>query len=89
MTNHHPGADAPETADELAALRRDAARYRWLRERAVRLQGSDVWWQGGCLDLRVDTGLGHIHAEYTVEPEPRRVTRNAPRPTKGKEPRHD
>ena len=58
MTDSRTGADAPETADELAALRRDAARYRWLRERAVRLQGSDVWWQGGCLDLRVDTGFG-------------------------------
>lgn len=89
MIDHRPGADVPETADELAALRRDAARYRWLRERAVRLQGSDVWWQGGCLDLRVDTGLDHVHAEYTVEPEPRRVTRNAPKLTKGKDPHHD
>jgi hypothetical protein len=74
-----------ESDEELAALRRDAARYRWLRERAVRLQGSDVWWQGGCLDLRVDTGLNHVHAEYTVEPEPRRVTRNNPKLTKGKD----
>lgn len=87
MTDHQPGAEVPETADELAALRRDAARYRWLRERAVRLQGSDVWWQGGYLDLRVDTGLGHVQGEYTVEPEPRRVTRNSPKLTKGKEPR--
>lgn len=86
MTDHRPAAGAPETADELAALRRDAARYRWLRERAVRLQGSDVWWQGGCLDLRVDTGLDHVQGEYTVEPEPRRVTRNAPKLTKGKDP---
>lgn len=85
MTDHHPGADVPETADELAALRRDAARYRWLRERAVRLQGSDVWWQGGYLDLRVDTGLGHAQGECTVEPESRRVTRNKPKLTNGKE----
>lgn len=86
MTDHLPGADVPETADELAELRRDAARYRWLRERAVRLQGSDVWWQGGCLDLRVDTGLDHVHAEYTVEPAPRRVIRNKPKLTHGKDP---
>ncbi|MCK2122172.1 hypothetical protein, partial [Pseudomonas sp. PNPG3] len=72
MNDHSVEAGELETAEDLAALRRDAARYRWLRERAVRLQGSEVWWQGGCLDLRVDTGLDHVHAEYTAEPEPRR-----------------
>ncbi|MBF8694938.1 hypothetical protein IRZ51_20080 [Pseudomonas fulva] len=65
-------------AERYRWLRRDAERYRWLRKRAVRLQGSDVWWQGGCLDLRVDTGLDHLHAEYAVEPEPQRVTHNEP-----------
>lgn len=28
--------------EELAELRRDAERYRWLRQRAVRLQGSEI-----------------------------------------------
>lgn len=67
-----------EGTDDLAALRRDAARYRWLRERAIRLQGSDVWWQGGFLDVRVDTGLGHV-GEYTVESSPLSVTRHMPK----------
>lgn len=60
--------------EDLAALRRDAARYRWLRERAVRINGSEVWWQGEYLDMRCDTGLGHIQGEYevVVEPLPKR-----------------
>lgn len=86
MTDSNATPGAQESAEDLDALRRDAERYRWLRERAVRLQGSDVWWQGGYLDLRVDTGLGHAQGEYTVEPEPRRVTRNKPKLTKGKDP---
>ncbi|MBA1218181.1 hypothetical protein [Pseudomonas fulva] len=73
--------------EELAELRRDAERYRWLRQRAVRLQGSEIWWQGGALDLRVDTGLGHVQGECTVEVEPRRVTRIKPKLTHSKEPR--
>ncbi|HGA2320486.1 TPA: hypothetical protein ACIRVE_005102 [Pseudomonas putida] len=76
MSESPPGQ--PDNAEDLAALRRDAARYRWLRERAVRLQGSDVWWQGGYLDLRVDTGLGHA-GDYTHEAQPLSVSRNAPK----------
>jgi hypothetical protein len=56
-------------AEDLAALRRDAERYRWLRERAVRINGSEVWWQGDFLDLRCDTGLGHVQGEYEAVPE--------------------
>lgn len=59
-----------EPGEEPAALRRDAARYRWLRERAVRVQGSEIWYQGGYLDLRVDVGLGH--AKEDAEPGAKR-----------------
>lgn len=71
---------------ELAELRQDALRYRWLRERSVRLQGSDMWWQGAYLDVRVDTGLGHIQGEFTVEPDPPRASHQTPKITTGKEP---
>ncbi|UBM24224.1 hypothetical protein K8374_17870 [Pseudomonas sp. p1(2021b)] len=43
-------------ADELEALRRDADRYRWLRKHAVRIQGSQLWYAGMALDIRVDVG---------------------------------
>jgi hypothetical protein len=59
-----------ESGEELAALRRDAERYRWLRERAVRVQGSEIWYQGAYLDLRADIGLGH--AREDAEPRPGR-----------------
>ncbi|KPB82066.1 Uncharacterized protein AC505_0383 [Pseudomonas syringae pv. maculicola] len=36
-----------------------AQRYQWLRERAVKVQGSEIWYSGNYLDLRVDIGLGH------------------------------
>jgi len=52
--------DAQAEPEGLATLRRDAARYHWLRERAVRINGSEVWRQGEYLDVRCDTGLGHI-----------------------------
>lgn len=69
-----PAATATELVvqsdpEDLAALRRDAERYRWLRERAVRINGSEVWWQGNFLDLRCDTGLGHVQGEYEVVPD--------------------
>lgn len=51
------------SGEELAALRRDAERYRWLRERAVRVQGSEIWYQGAYLDLRADVGLGHARED--------------------------
>lgn len=52
-----------EPGEDLAALRLDAERWRWLRERAVRVQGSDVWYQGIYLDLRADIGLGHVRED--------------------------
>lgn len=51
-------------ADELQALRLDADRYRWLRGRAVRLQGSELWYSGAALDIRTDVGRDHV-AEQT------------------------
>lgn len=57
-----------ESGDDLAALRRDAERYRWLRERAVRVQGSEIWYQGGYLDLRADIGLGHAREDVEAKP---------------------
>lgn len=47
-------------AATLEALERDADRYRWVRNRAVRIQGSDVWYAGGALDIRVDIGRDHV-----------------------------
>lgn len=46
--------------DELEALRQAAERYGWLRTHAVRIQGSEVWYAGEALDIRVDVGLEHI-----------------------------
>lgn len=45
--------------EDLARLRLYAERYEWLRQRAVKIQGSDIWYSGNYLDLRVDIGLGH------------------------------
>lgn len=57
--------------EDLDALRRDAERWRWLRERAVRVQGSEIWYQGVYLDLRADIGLGH--ARESAEPAPEKL----------------
>lgn len=48
-----------QPGEDLARLRQYAERYEWLRQRAVKVQGSDVWYSGNYLDLRVDIGLGH------------------------------
>ncbi|POP75163.1 hypothetical protein CXB34_28165 [Pseudomonas amygdali pv. morsprunorum] len=40
-------------ADELAALRLAAERYDWLRSHHVRIQGSEVWYAGAALDVRI------------------------------------
>ena len=45
--------------EDIAQLRLFAQRYQWLRERAVKVQGSEIWYMGEYLDLRVDVGLGH------------------------------
>lgn len=72
---------APElpTADELAELRLFADRYRWLRQRSVRVQGSEIWYSGNALDLRVDVGLGHVHGSEVddlpeINPTNRKLT---------------
>jgi hypothetical protein len=48
-----------EPGEDLDLLRVFAQRYQWLRERAVKVQGSEIWYSGKYLDLRVDIGLGH------------------------------
>ncbi|MNN72910.1 hypothetical protein D3C81_1889870 [compost metagenome] len=72
-------------AHELDALRLAAERYRWLRERAVRIQGSEVWYAGSALDYRVDVGRHHlaIEGEQVGEPvafqrQSRRLPKTAP-----------
>lgn len=55
--------------DELVALRRDAQRYRWLRTHAVRIQGSEIWYAGDALDVRVDVGVEHIVLARDVTPK--------------------
>lgn len=47
-------------AYELERLRLNDARYQWLRERAIRINGSKMWWSGNLLDTRVDTGLAAL-----------------------------
>lgn len=52
-----------QPGEDLAQLRQYAERYEWLRQRAVRVQGSEVWYSGSYLDLRVDIGLGHVNED--------------------------
>ena len=56
---HTAVPDLIETADDIAALRRDAERYRWLRERSTHIQGDSTRYQGIYLDMRIDIGLAH------------------------------
>lgn len=37
-------------------IRQNADRYLWLRRHSVRIQGSEMWYQGAALDIRVDVG---------------------------------
>lgn len=55
--------------DELEALRRDADRYRWLRKHAVRIQGSQFWYDGVALDIRVDIGRDHVADQARLDQE--------------------
>lgn len=61
--------------DELEALRQDAERYRWLRSHAVRIQGSEIWYAGGALDIRVDVGRDHVAEQTKSAQEPNRLSR--------------
>lgn len=68
--------------EDLDALRRDAERYRWLRARAVRVNGSEMWWSGEYLDTRVDTGLAHADEPLRAEPvksKGRRLAKPSPK----------
>lgn len=56
-------------ADELTALRRDADRYSWLRKHAVRIQGSQLWYDGTALDVRVDVGRDHVAEQAKLDQE--------------------
>lgn len=69
-------------ADELERLRVSAARYDWLRERAVRIQGSEVWYAGGALDIRVDVGRHHLAIEGERMAEPKRLANKSRRQSK-------
>lgn len=55
--------------DELEALHRDADRYRWLRKHAVRIQGSQLWYSGMQLDIRVDVGRDHVAEQAKLDQE--------------------
>lgn len=61
--------------DELDALRLEADRYRWLRMHAVRIQGSEVWYAGDALDIRVDVGRDHVAEQAKAIQEPKRLSR--------------
>lgn len=56
-------------AEELAALRQAAERYRWLRTHAVRIRGSELWYSGAALDVRADVGLEHIELAKDITPK--------------------
>jgi hypothetical protein len=49
--------------------------YRWLCARPVRVNGSEMWWSGEYLDMRVDTGLAHVDEPLRAAPvEPKKPT---------------
>lgn len=50
-----------ESPEELALMREESARYRWLRERSIHIQGDTTRYQGTYLDIRIDTGRRHGH----------------------------
>lgn len=62
---------------------RDAAllnsdRYQWLREHAVRIQGSQTWYQGKALDIRVDVGRDRMAEQAKHVQEGRVLIRHQP-----------
>lgn len=74
MYDSQPPVIVTETED-LDVLRRDADRYRWLRAHAVRIQGSEVWYAGGALDIRVDVGRDHVAEQTKTIQEPKKLSR--------------
>ncbi len=59
------------TAAELEELRLAADRYRWIRQRAVRLQGDTTSYSGHYLDIRCDVGREHVAEVQALEQQPR------------------
>ncbi|QGG78937.1 hypothetical protein [Pseudomonas syringae] len=59
-------------ANELAELRLAAERYEWLRTHHVRIQGSEVWYAGAALDVRIDVGREHV-AEQAKDITPKKL----------------
>jgi hypothetical protein len=49
----------PVSADELAELRRDASRYRWLRDQGCAIGTNDAvhWFRDACLDAAIVTAM--------------------------------
>lgn len=57
------------TGQDHLELQRDADRYRWLRKHAVKIQGSQNWYQGYALDIRVDVGRDHVAVQEDLHHE--------------------
>jgi hypothetical protein len=59
-------------------VRQNADRYLWLREHAVRIQGSGTWYQGAALDIRVDVGRDRMANQAKQVLEGRVLLRHQP-----------
>lgn len=70
MASRFPPETVEISASELERLRINADRYEWLRRHAVKIQGSEVWYQGGALDIRVDVGRDRVADQHTIEHKP-------------------
>lgn len=55
------------SAAELAELRLAADRYRWIQQRAVRLQCDSTSYSGHYLDIRCDVGREHVAEVQALE----------------------
>lgn len=58
------------SAAELADPRLAADRYRWIRQRDVRLLGDSTSYSGQYLDIRCDVGREHVAEVRALEPSP-------------------
>ncbi|RMR70284.1 hypothetical protein ALP80_200024 [Pseudomonas savastanoi pv. fraxini] len=52
-----------------------AERYEWLRNHHVRIQGSEVWYAGAALDVRIDVGREHVARQAKDITEKKPVSR--------------
>ena len=55
------------TTAELADLRLAADRYRWIWQRAVRVQGDPTSYRGHYLDIQCDVGREHVVEVQALE----------------------